>query len=124
MTDEDFEQIALMKWATTLSPHKALLLKYLFHIPNGGYRNPREAAKLKRMGVMPGVADLCLAYSSGGYHSLWIELKRRKPKGIVTPNQKEFLKNMRAVGSCTAIAYGWEEAKEVIERYLGMSILC
>ncbi len=120
MTDEDREQIALMKWATTYSPHKAILRKYLFHIPNGGYRNKREAAKLKDMGVMPGVADLCLAYPCGVYHSLWIELKRRKPKGIVRPNQKEFLKNMRAAGSCTVISYGWDEGAAAIEWYLSL----
>src|SRR5262245_29772108 len=29
-----------------------------WHTPNGGYRDDREAAKLKAMGVMPGVSDL------------------------------------------------------------------
>lgn len=29
-----------------------------FHPANGGYRHPREAKKLKDMGVKPGIADL------------------------------------------------------------------
>ena len=32
----------------------------LFHCPNGGYRTPAEAAKLKWQGVLPGIPDLCL----------------------------------------------------------------
>lgn len=31
-----------------------------FHPPNGGYRSGREAAKLKAMGVKPGVPDIII----------------------------------------------------------------
>jgi len=44
----------------------------LFHVPNGGYRNALEGAKLKAMGVISGVPDLCLCW---GGKSHWIELK-------------------------------------------------
>ena len=45
---------------------------YLFHVPNGGQRNAREGAKLKAMGVISGVPDLCLCW---GGKSHWVELK-------------------------------------------------
>lgn len=45
-------------------------------MPNGGYRDYYEGAKLKRMGVKSGVPDLCICLARGGYHGLYIELKR------------------------------------------------
>ncbi len=47
-----------------------------YHVPNGGFRDYREAAKFKRMGVRSGVPDLCICVSRKGYHGLYIELKR------------------------------------------------
>ena len=38
----------------------------LYAVPNGGYRNAREAARFKAEGVRSGVPDLCLAVSNGG----------------------------------------------------------
>ena len=52
----------------------------VFHIPNGGYRNAREAANLKRQGVKAGVPDLCIPVAKGGYHGLYIEMKTKKGK--------------------------------------------
>ena len=31
-----------------------------FHVPNGGKRSAREAARLKRQGVLAGVSDILL----------------------------------------------------------------
>ena len=44
----------------------------LFHVPNGGFRNAREGAKFKKIGVVPGVADLIFLYNKTAY---LIELK-------------------------------------------------
>jgi hypothetical protein len=68
--------IGLMSWAKT----QPILDEYLIHIPNGGYRHPLEALKLKKMGVKAGVSDLFLAYPNPNYHGLWIELKSEKGK--------------------------------------------
>ena len=43
------------------------------HVPNGGRRNPIEAAALKAMGTTPGVPDLLLWAADG--RSFGIELK-------------------------------------------------
>lgn len=72
---ETSHHIGLIHWAKT----QPILSDYLIHIPNGGYHHPREAKKLKKMGVKAGVSDLLLAYPNDYYHGLWIELK--SPKG-------------------------------------------
>ena len=46
-----------------------------FHVPNGGRRNRTEAARLKGMGVLAGVADWIVLLPGGRFAA--IELKRR-----------------------------------------------
>ena len=53
------EQISIFNWIEyNLGKYEDL--QFLYHIPNGGFRNPAEAASLKKQGVKPGVPDLCL----------------------------------------------------------------
>lgn len=47
----------------------------LFAIPNGGSRNVIEAVRLKKEGVVAGVADLLLLKGNSEYHGLFIEMK-------------------------------------------------
>lgn len=49
-----------------------------FHVPNGGYRNAREACKLVAMGVLSGVPDLILLLDNA--KTIFIELKIGKNK--------------------------------------------
>lgn len=88
MQHEAAEQTKLFNWiafARAATPE----LDMLYHIPNGGSRNKREAANLKRQGVRAGVPDLCLPVARGDYHGLYIELKygkntaTKKSKGVV-----------------------------------------
>ena len=46
----------------------------LFHVPNGGFRLSREAAKLKTMGVVSGVSDLIFLWKGRVY---FFELKTK-----------------------------------------------
>lgn len=111
---EDTEQINVVQWArwnTTRYPE----LKWLFHVPNGGSRNKREAVKFKQMGVKAGVSDLCLPYPKGVYCGLFIEMKYGNNRQQDT--QKEFLADMAAAGHFVATCYSAEEAVEVIEEY-------
>lgn len=88
-SSEDTEQETVVQWARMMSgrwPELGLL----HHIPNGGSRNKKEAVKLKRMGVLAGVADLHLPVSRSGYHSIYIEMKF--DDGRLSKSQKEFLK--------------------------------
>src|SRR5690349_751155 len=58
-----------------------------WHVPNGGKRNVREAARLKRMGVRAGVVDLHFCMPKG--QLAVIELKVR-PNGT-TKEQDRFM---------------------------------
>ena len=89
---------------------------YLFHVANGGFRNPREAAKLKRMGVTAGVSDLFLAVPCNGWPGLWIELKA--PGGRLSQPQRDFLGRMSVAGYQTAVTFSEDETKAVIAKYL------
>ena len=96
-------------------------LELAFHIPNGGKRNAREAANLKRQGVKAGVPDICLPVARGGYHGLYIELKvgNNKP----TKKQKEWQKKLNKQGYLSVVRYGWQQAARTLTEYLEMGTL-
>lgn len=111
------EQKALFQWAG-YAEQQYPELKLLHHIPNGGKREARTAANLKKEGVKAGVPDICLPVARGQYHGLYIELKAGKNK--TTAKQKEWLNALNQEGYATKVCYGWSEARETIEKYLGL----
>ena len=113
---EDQEQIALVNWAR-MQEKRYPELRLLFHIPNGGSRGKAEAGRFRAMGVRPGVPDLCLPVPVGGYHGLYIELKRAKG-GRVSAEQREWMDALRELGYCAAVCRGWEDAARIITWYL------
>ena len=76
---EEQEQIAIFRWAT-MQEGQYPVLRYMYHIPNGGHRNKVTAGRLKAAGVKRGVPDICLPFPLGGYAGLYIELKAGKNK--------------------------------------------
>ena len=112
---EHEEQSALMRWAE-LAAHQEPDLGLLFAIPNGGHRHPSVAAALKREGVKSGVPDLFLPVVRAPFPGLFIELKAQS--GTLSPTQKRWGDLLRAQGYAYAVAFGWEEAKDVLEGYL------
>lgn len=112
---ESNEQEALFRWAV-FARGKYPELDLLYHIPNGGSRNRLEAANLKRQGVKAGVPDLCLPVARGKYHGLYIEMKYGKNK--TSENQNIWLKALAAQGYAAAVCYGWQEAQELVTKYL------
>ncbi len=111
---ETQHHIGLMVWAKT----QPILSEYLIHIPNGGYRYPKEAIKLKKMGVKAGVSDLFLAYPNAHYHGLWIELKSEK--GKLSPEQKAWLILMETVGYAVAVSYSLENTYDILQSYFDL----
>jgi len=111
---EDDEQAALFDWAAHYP-----VLEWLHAIPNGGNRDPREAARLKRQGVKKGVSDIFLPLPRDGYHGLYIEMKRRRRDGYAAlrPGQQQFLDDMQKQGYKTAVCYGADEAIETLKAY-------
>lgn len=115
---ESEEQITLFQWAR-LQSGKYPELSLLYHVPNGGSRNRAEAARLQAEGVKAGVPDLCLPVPRGGFHGLYIELKRQKGSKT-SDDQKAWLSNLEKQGYFVALCKGWEAAAKVITEYLTM----
>lgn len=93
----------------------------VFHVPNGGSRHPAEAAHLKAQGVKPGVPDLCVPVARGGYHGLFIEMKRTKG-GRVTEAQDRWIRLLREQGYCAWCCHGADNAIALVEMYLSGEI--
>ena len=113
---EHVEQSALFAWARWAAGRRPEL-DMLLAVPNGGFRHPATAARLKAEGVKAGVPDVFLPVPCRGYHGLWLEMKRQRG-GKVSPEQKEFIAKLKAHGYRVDICRGFEAAKEAIENYL------
>lgn len=118
---EDSHQIALFCWASQqykIYPE----LRWMFAIPNGGYRNKIEAQRLRAMGVRRGVSDICLPVRRGVYSGLYCELKRpkmdAKREGQASDDQKQFGKFVQSQGYGFMVCVGWLAARDVIVQYL------
>ena len=118
---EETEQKALFDWAA-YQKCKYPELECMYHIPNEGKRSPQAGAKLKRMGLSPGVPDICLPVAHGGYSALYIELKRTKG-GKLSDKQRAWLDRLNKWGCLAVRCDGWEQAKRVIKGYLSNQIL-
>lgn len=101
---EDREQMLFIQW---FRRNYADIV--IFHIPNGGYRRPSEAARLKAMGVTPGVPDLFIPK----WH-LFIEMKKSKG-GKLSLDQNLMIAYLESVGYKCLVGYGFEDIKMKIE---------
>ncbi len=115
---EDEEQRALMQWAA-LAATQTPALRLLFHIPNGGARHPVVGAKLKALGVKAGFPDLGLPVARGGYHGLYVELKRRGG-GTTGATQTAWHAALLAEGYAVEVCHGWLAARTCLLRYLAL----
>lgn len=113
---EDTEQAHILRGAAWVRG-KYPELDLMHHIPNGGKRSKSEAARFKAQGVKAGVPDIFLPCARGGYHGLYIELKRTKG-GKLSAAQKEWIDALRGQGYKVIVCYGFDEAREVIISYL------
>jgi hypothetical protein len=85
------------------------------HIPNGGMRPSSfdkdgkrfsvEAKKMKNQGVKSGVPDVFIFRPVKGALGVAVELKRRKG-GVVSDDQKKWLKTLSDFGWITFVAHG------------------
>lgn len=83
-----------------------------WHVPNGAYYGGSaiRGAQFKRRGVRPGVPDLQIAYKGKMY---FLELKRED--GKLSTSQARFLKKMAAQGHETGVAYGLDDAINLLD---------
>lgn len=138
MTPEDLcrsgaehgEQSALFCWVNSADTRKefpdlfnAAGRSKLFAVNNNaGTGDPIKGARAKMAGVQPGVADMLLPLARHGVHGLFIEMKQRKFKdkkgGGLQDVQVDFRAQCFADGFGYAVAYGWEEAAQIVRQYL------
>lgn len=118
---EDAHQKAIFCWCA-LNFDKYPELRWLFHVPNGGFRNKQEAAKLRAMGVKSGVPDIWLPIKRGNFSGLVIELKKPgkdgKAPGRTDAQQKEWIAMLKEQSFGAMVCIGWEQAKEALISYL------
>ena len=110
------EQETLFRWAGVMT-NRWPEIRLMHAIPNGGSRNPIEAAHLKAQGVKAGIPDIFLPVPRGRFHGLYIEMKRRKG-GRVSVEQKKMLLALQGQGYKAEVCRGWEEARDTICEYL------
>jgi len=103
--DEDALQMQIVAW---LNYNDA----FFWHVPNGGRRNKREAARLKRMGVLPGVADLAFIVEG---RPAFIELK--VDRGKQSKDQLIFEARVVERGGLYRIVRSFDEALDVIDEW-------
>lgn len=113
---ESEEQQALFEWVEIQSGRYPVL-ELLYHIPNGGRRSKAEAGRFKAEGVKSGVPDLCLPVARGGFHGLYIELKRIEG-GKVEPSQTKWIAALTEQGYFATVCRGWLEASKALLWYL------
>lgn len=108
---ESAEQKGFIDWLRNKHPH---LIS--FSIPNGATMTKREAMKMKNEGLLEGVLDICVMLPFG--KSVFIEMKRVRPKGRLSDVQKDFIKKANDLGHDTIVAWGAEDASIKFLRYL------
>jgi len=104
---EHVEQVTFLGWFAETYPGVKILA-----IPNGGYRHPNEAQKLKLEGVLNGVPDLFVPE-----WNLWIEMKRISGSKILR-EQAMFADYVRdACGHSHIFAFGWQDATKRVTTF-------
>jgi hypothetical protein len=112
---EHAEQVKVIQWCTAMrSRHPQLEL--IFAIPNGGARNAITGAMLKAEGVKAGMPDLFLPVARGGYHGMFIEMKR--VGGRLNTSQCLRLADLLEQGYKAVVCVGANEAIAKITDYI------
>jgi len=130
--EESRNQRELIKWWHVACRGFGVPEILLFSIPNGGGRSgPIIGSILKAEGLRKGAPDLMLAKSKEVYekhperghkihaftwNGLFIEMKT--PTGHILPEQEVFHKLLREHGYQVEVCRGWQEARDVITKYL------
>nr|WP_300312801.1 VRR-NUC domain-containing protein [Halomonas sp.] len=118
---EGQEQTALLVWLNGQKMQGTSvgeLYDHLYHVPNGGHRNKKTAADLKRQGVKAGVSDLVVRQARGGWHGLYLEFKATPPRDAdLADSQEKWLEGSEYQGYCAVLARGYEEAKRALIEY-------
>lgn len=113
---ESEEQATVIQWARAHEgqwPELALL-----HASGQGRLHFRAIGAARREGLKAGVPDLHLPIARGGYHGLWIEMKRCRG-GRVSAEQSWWHNRLDRIGGClVVVSAGCKPAIGALEWYL------
>lgn len=93
----------------------------IFAIPNQLSQKVQNRGVLQSRamsGVSTGVPDLMIAWPSGPWHGLFLELKAEG--GRLSVAQESWLGRLKGQGYRAEVAYGLEGALAVVREYLGV----
>ena len=117
MSSEHLEQVTFfstLKYLEDRYPE----LKYIFAVPNGGFRHPLEAKRLVEEGVKKGVPDIICPFAHNGYIGLAIEMKYGRNKQ--SEEQVTYQTILEAAGWLYKVCYSGIEALITTSAYLGI----
>ena len=100
---EAHRQAAIVRYVRAVAPHVRI-----WHVPNGGLRNKREAAKLRWTGLMAGVPDLTLMLPEG--QTCFWEVKT--PRRGLSEEQKNFRAAADELGHRFTVVRSIEDARK------------
>lgn len=120
LKEEDI-QMALVQWINAEPRFKELPFFLFYSVANERKSNAYHMAKLKKMGLLPGVSDLVFDWDDvdGNNWLLYLELKRKG--GKLSENQKKFkdrVVNSPSPRRLYRAAWSFIEAKEIIEELI------
>lgn len=91
-----------------------------YAVPNGANVAPHHRQLLVSEGLQAGIPDLVIPRARGGYHGLYIELKREDGGSGLSSVQKQWFKILQEEGYFVAQCNGYERAKECVTCYLSL----
>jgi len=97
---EDWLQSQLVRWMN-------LIGLFHFSVPNGGYRHPITAKRMKATGQVAGIPDLVIPIPFDEYHCTFLEVKRKGQ--YPTPTQRDIHKKLKSLGNYVAIIHSIDE---------------
>ena len=103
MRSESTEQVIFVARVRQFHPDVMVM-----SIPNGGKRDPKVAAQMKREGVLPGAPDLFVPEPRNGKHGLFIEMKRID--GRTSADQVRVHESLKAKGYEVVVCKGADAA--------------
>lgn len=112
---ENQELAAYMNWLSVSHPD---CYELTFHIANERKTSPKQGFLLKRMGVKPGVPDICMCVPRRTYHALYIEHKTISKSSRLSAEQKKWITLLNNEGYCAVTTRGLDDIISVTEKYL------
>lgn len=117
---EQDQQIAFFKWVR-MHEKTHPELAHIFHCPNGGKRNAREAGILKAMGVRAGVPDVLwpIPYDALNLTGLAIEFKASGRTSAIRKDQACWAQWLETQGYVYHVFDSWVDAALAVCDYAG-----